>query len=110
MSYHTAAPSKYSMPASAEIVFSNDEGYIAYAFSGRLYLYKDGYRLAELISGHATLKKSYRNSFDVWVHRIREKDLEKIETLKEYIESIKADIATIENIHGVSVEEKQSDD
>jgi hypothetical protein len=107
MSYHTAAPNKYAMPASAEIVFRNDDGYIAYEHSGRLYLYKDEYRLAELISGYSTLKKSYRNSFDVWIHRIREKDLDKIETLKEYIENIKSDISVIASIHGVSLDKEQ---
>lgn len=110
MSYHTAAPSTYKMPESAEVVFRDADGYMAYEFGGRLYLYKDGYRLAELVSGYSTLKKSYRNSFDVWIHKIREKDLEKVETLKGYIEGIKSDIAIIESIHGVNPDNESNND
>lgn len=100
MAYHTGVPSKATPHSSQEKVYEDKEGYSAYSWGGRIFLYKSGYRVAELVNGFDTLKKKYRGSFEVLIHKIREKDLEKLETIKGYIEDLQKDIETIKSIHG----------
>jgi len=93
---YTAAPNKCTLYG--EQVYEKD-GYIVQLASGRLYLYKNEYKLAELVSGYDTLKKSYRNSFDMWIGKVRDKDLAKIDTIREQMEAMENDCKLIAEIH-----------
>lgn len=97
MSY-TAAPTKRVVFSDEKIVFQLD-GYEVGELRGRLYLYRKGYRLAELVSGYDSLTKSYKGSFEVWIEKIKNKDLAKIETIKDEIEELKKTCLHIEDVH-----------
>jgi hypothetical protein len=98
MPYHTAAPTISVIPASYKLVFE-ENGYTAYEWSGRLFLYRKGCSLAQLVNGFESLKKSYRNSFEIWIDKVKEKDLAKIENIKADIALMLKDCDTIRDVH-----------
>lgn len=98
MPYHTAAPSKAVIPESYKLVFEGN-GYTAYEWSGRLFLYRKGFSLAQLVNGFESLKKSYRNSFEIWIDKVKEKDLAKIQNIKADMLLMAKDCETILDVH-----------
>jgi len=98
MPYHTAAPTKAVIHETYKMVFE-DNGYTAYEWSGRLFLYRKGFSLAQLVNGFDSLKKNYRNSFEIWIEKVKEKDLAKIESIKADMALMVKDCATILDVH-----------
>lgn len=98
MPYHTAAPTKAIIQESYKLVFE-DNGYTVYEWSGRLFLYRKGFALAQLVNGFESLKKSYRNSFELWIEKVKEKDLLKIENIKADMALMVADCEIIMDVH-----------
>jgi hypothetical protein len=98
MAYHTAAPTVMPVHALLQLVFEYN-GYSVYEFQGRLFLYRKGYSLAQLVNGYESLQKSYRNSFEIWIDKVRTKDLAKIQNIKHDVALMLKDCDTILDVH-----------
>lgn len=60
-----------------------DGGFVVREFQHRYSLIKDGYAIAELISGKEGLQKYYKGDFKVWIEKVRAKDLKKAEKIEK---------------------------
>lgn len=98
MAYHTAAPYETKIPDAYKLVFE-DNGYTVYEWSGRLFLYRKNKSLGQLINGFTGLKKNYRNSFEVWIDKIKQKDLAKIKNIEADIKQMQLDCEAIRDVH-----------
>jgi hypothetical protein len=98
MAYYTAAYQPISDWAhDAPIAYQNEDGFEVRQTTSRYYLIKSGYKIAELIEQDVLIKK-FKGNFELWIDSIRKKDIQKIETLKGYIDQINVDIELIRSI------------
>ena len=66
--------------------------------SGRMYLYVDGYQVAELINGYHTLDKRYSGSFAEWAVVIMQKDLAKADKMAIMADEVMDDVKFIRSL------------
>ena len=53
----------------------------------------------QLINGFTGLKKNYRNSFEVWIYKIKQKDMAKIKNIEADIKQMQQDCDLIRDVH-----------
>jgi hypothetical protein len=98
MAYHTGVyHRKEEWEMGFETVWQSNDFEVCYN-SGRLYLYKYGFRIATLISGMPGLKKYYGGDYTKWVQAINEKDIKKIAEIRKKMIQLEKDINLIESI------------
>lgn len=98
MAYHTGVYTKApDWIDECEVVWERD-GFTAYKWQGRLWLVKNGYRIAELVNGFESLEKTYKGSVQVWIEKLQQKDEKKIRGIREKMENLEQDINIIESI------------
>lgn len=83
-----------------EPVYFND-GYEVTLFQGRLFLYKNHYRIADLINGYETLDKKFKGDFNKWIESIKKKDINKIKNIKDKISELEEEIKHLNSIHNI---------
>lgn len=95
----TSIPSNPN-PLIGDSVYFKD-GYEVTLFQGRLFLYKNHYRMAELINGYETLDKKFKGDMDKWIKFVIAKDIDKISNIEFKIEELKKEIEHLKSIHGI---------
>lgn len=96
---YTAIPEN-PKPLVGDSVYFKD-GYEVTFFQSRLFLYKNHYRMAELINGYDTLNKKFKGNIDKWIASIIAKDIDKIANIEYKIEELKQEIKHLKTIHDI---------
>ena len=56
---------------------------------GRYYLYYSGYKIGELIDGEQSLKKYYKGDIQLWINKLRTRDINRISKISQQIINLK---------------------
>jgi len=89
MSIYIAKPYDRYDSGDEEIVIYDNGTLKVYKCWSYYYLCKGELQLAKLISGEEGLKKYYKNDFEVWIDKVRKKDLAKADKFIEEAEKLK---------------------
>ena len=55
----------------------------------RYYLYYSGYKIGELINGEQSLKKYYKGDIQLWINKLRTRDINRISKISQQIINLK---------------------
>jgi hypothetical protein len=80
------------------VYLNDDTGFYVHIWHGRYFLVKNKLLISELVNGQESLDKNYKGSFEFWIEKVKQKDVKKVKKLNEYIDQIKEDLQTIENV------------
>jgi len=80
-----------------DVVYRKDDITI-HESQSRLYMVKQGYNVAELISGRCGLKRYHKDSFDVWIGKVKKKDLAKAQKMRKDSDKILSQADEIETL------------
>lgn len=97
---HTGIPLR-PIEIIGDTVFS-ENGYQITNFQGRLFLYKDQHRMAQLVDGYETLNKKFKNDFNLWIQSVRKKDIKKIQNIFNEIKDLEKQIKYLKALHEIN--------
>lgn len=96
MGYYTAMPHKSDL-ISGKIVWEEGE-YLVNERHGRLWLFKRGFQIAELIWGQEGLQKYHKGDYRQWIESVRKKDLKKADGMVDKANVVLQEAEEIRNL------------
>ena len=102
MSYYTALNSEWGfIPNNGKKiceVVNKGRIFVVYEYGGSYYLYRDRYRLSEIINGEEGFLKQFKGDYLKWIDKVEKKDKEKVQKLRDMAQKVIEDANQIENI------------
>ena len=85
-------------------IFDNVSGryFNLYNYSDRYYLYDYNIKIGELIDGEDGLEKYYKNDFQKWISKIRERDLKRIDKIDSIMNDLIEEKRNLKNRWGIN--------